>query len=90
MDLHLAPNSTQFFSMCRAKTLAQNRSVFGNAEVNVDVRYSLLAACQVKSKPNQQNCKMRYERSTDSLFYGQPTHTTPRSVNRPRAVIELL
>ncbi|KZY47984.1 hypothetical protein A3733_34475 [Pseudoalteromonas shioyasakiensis] len=60
MDLHLAPNSTQFFSMCRAKTLAQNRSVFGNAEVNVDVRYSLLAACQVKSKPNQQNCKMRY------------------------------
>lgn len=68
MDLHLAPNSTQFFSMCRAKTLAQNRSVFGNAEVNVDVRYSLLAACQVKSKPNQQNCKMRYERSTDSLL----------------------
>jgi len=43
MDLHLAPNSTQFFSMCRAKTLAQNRSVFGNAEVNVDVRYSLIA-----------------------------------------------
>jgi|TARA_B100000768_G_C11108891_1_gene302367 hypothetical protein len=43
MDLHLAPNSTQFFSMCRAKTLAQNRSVFGNAEVNVDVRYSLFA-----------------------------------------------
>ncbi|KAF7780039.1 hypothetical protein PMAN_a1010 [Pseudoalteromonas marina] len=29
--------------MCRAKTLAQNRSVFGNAEVNVDVRYSLFA-----------------------------------------------
>ena len=47
MDLHLAPNSTQFFSMCRAKTLAQNRSVFGNAEVNVDVRYSLKAALRV-------------------------------------------
>lgn len=32
--------------MCRAKTLAQNRSVFGNAEVNVDVRYSLTGAAQ--------------------------------------------
>lgn len=50
MDLHLAPNSTQFFSMCRAKTLAQNRSVFGNAEVNVDVRYSLEADTDVYSK----------------------------------------
>ncbi len=50
MDLHLAPNSTQFFSMCRAKTLAQNRSVFGNAEVNVDVRYTLEADIEGYSK----------------------------------------